>query len=461
MRRRYEMDMTTGPVLKKMIVYCLPILLTSLLQLLYHTADVMVVGRFAGAQALAAVGATVSLFSLMTSLFIGLSVGVSVKISHYYGAGQEKDVGETVHTSVSISFLTGTGLAVLGAWLVPIFLQWMGTPADIFDLSVKYLRIIFFGMPGQMLYNFSSAILRGVGDTKRPLYVLGISGAVNVGFNLLFVVGFGMDVDGVALATILSQYLSAGMMLWCLKKSDTCYRLQWKKLRIHARKAWEILRIGLPAGLQNSLFGISNVLLQTGVNSFGSMVVAASTASESVEDFIYFSMNAIHHGVVAFVGQNTGAAKPERFRKILWSGLGMVLVLGIGMGAGILAFGESLLGLYNSDPAIIRYGMERLTILCASYFLCGIMEVLSGMLRGMGYSMIPFIVSVFGVCVLRIFWLYTVFAQYPTIFVLFSVYPFSWTATALLHGGSLLFLQTKMTRKLLAQRAARAEECPD
>jgi putative MATE family efflux protein len=388
----------------------------------------------------------------MTSLFIGLSVGVSVKVSHYYGAGQEQDVSETVHTALSIGFFTGVGLAVVVVWLVPVFLGWMDTPGDIFSLSVKYLRIIFLGMPGQMLYNFASAILRGVGDTKRPLYVLGISGAVNVGFNLLFVIGIGMDVDGVALATILSQYLSAGMMVWCLCRRDACYGLRWSRLRVHPRKAWEILRIGLPAGLQNSLFGISNVLLQTGVNSFGSMVVAASTASESIEDFIYFSMNAIHHGVVAFVGQNTGAAKPERYRKILWSGLGMVWTIGIVMGAGIYLLGEPLLSIYNSDPAIITYGMERLTILCASYFLCGIMEVFSGMLRGMGYSGMPFLVSVFGVCVLRILWLYTIFARYPTIFVLFSVYPFSWTATTLLLLGSILLLQPRMTRKLLAQR---------
>ena len=452
MKKNYAMDMTQGPILGKMIRYCLPIMLTGILQLLYNAADVIVVGRFAGAQALAAVGSTGSITHLLVSVFLGMSAGVGVKVAQYFGAKAETDLSETVHTSVTVGLVAGVGLSVVGVLCARTFLIWMDTPADVIDLSTKYMRIIFLGMPGQMLYNFAAAVLRSIGDTKRPLYFLTLSGIVNVIMNLFFVIGCGMDVDGVAIATIVSQYLSAILAMLCLIRDEGSHRFEWRKMKIHGQKLREIVYIGLPAGLQSGLFGISNVLLQSGVNSFGSATMAACAAASNIEGFVYTSMYSFHQGVVTVIGQNVGARKPERFHRTLLVSLGLVAVVGIVMGGGVTLLGRPLLSIYNQDPEIIAIGIQRLTVVCVPYFLCGLMDVLSGALRGMGYSLAPFFVSIFGVCGVRILWIYTVFAKFHTVTVLYLSYMVTWSITILCHLICYLILSRKKSRELIAER---------
>ena len=451
---RYEMDMTNGPILKKMIVFCIPVLLSGLLQIFYNAADVVVVGRYAGQQALAAVGSTGSITNLLVSLFLGLSVGVSVVTSQYYGAKEEKNVSETVHTSITVSLLGGIILAVVGFTFARTFLLWMDTPADVIDLSTKYMKICMLGMPAMLLYNFASAILRAIGDTKRPLYFLTISGITNVVMNLFFVIVCGMDVDGVALATIISQYLSAVLVVICLMKSDGCYRLVWKQLCITPQKLGKIARIGLPAGLQSALFNVSNVMIQSSVNSFGSAVMAGNTAAANIENFIYTAMNSVYQGAVTFAGQNVGAKKPERLNRILLVCVCMTSAIGASMGVLFTVFGRPLLGIYNSDPEIISSGLIRLSTIFCLYAIGGIMDVFSGMLRGMGCAIAPFSVSILGVCGVRIVWLLTVFAQFRTLEMLYLSYPVTWVVTASCHCICYIFLKKKLTPRLIAEREA-------
>lgn len=431
--KSYEMDMCNGPLLGKILLFAVPLMLSGILQLLFNAADIVVVGRFAGSQALAAVGSTSSLINLLINVFVGLSVGANVLVARYYGARKDKDVSETVHTAITTSILSGLFLVILGLAAARPLLELMGTPDDVLDQSVLYMRIYFVGMPVLMLYNFGSAILRAVGDTRRPLYFLFAAGVVNVCLNLVFVVGFGMGVDGVGWATVISEHISAILVVRSLMKAPGSLRLDLRKLKIHKKKLKRIVKVGLPAGMQGAIFSISNVLIQSSVNSFGSIAMAGNTASSNVEGFVYTAMNAVYQTNLSFTSQNLGGGKYARINRTLYICLGVVTGVGIALGTGAVLGGRSLLHIYSSDPEVIRYGMLRMTIICSTYFLCGIMDCMVGSLRGMGYSVVPMFVSLAGACGFRVIWVFTVFAAYRSLDVLYISYPVSWAITAAAH----------------------------
>lgn len=430
---KYEIDMCSGPIFKKVVLFALPLMLSGILQLLYNAADIVVVGQFAGSQALAAVGSTSSLINLLTNVFIGLSMGVSVLISKFYGAGQQKDIYETVHTAIALSLICGILIGAVGIAFARPLLHLMGTPDDVLSSAAAYLQIFFMGMPAFMLYNFGSAALRAVGDTRRPLYYLTFSGIINILLNLLFVISFKLDVKGVALATIISQFVSAALIVWCLTKTDGCCRLDLKHIRIYPKKLLSVLRIGLPAGIQGSLFSVSNVLIQSSVNSFQSVAMAGNTAAANLEGFVYTSMNAMSQASLAFTSQNYGAGHMKRIKSIMWICMLSVSVLGLVMGNAFALLGGPLSSIYSPDPDVIAVSVSRLNIVCTTYFLCGAMEVMVGLLRGMGQSLLPTAVSLMGACVFRIIWIYTVFASNRTLTVLYISYPVSWIITVLVH----------------------------
>ncbi len=445
--RRYEIDMISGPMIPRILQFSLPLMLTGILQLLYNAADVIVVGNYAGHQALAAVSSTGSLINLLVNVFFGLSVGASVVIAQSYGAGDTVRVRKAEHTAITLAFFMGIGVGIFGFLMARPMLQWMDSPPDVIDGATLYVKIFFLGMPANMLYNFGAAVLRAAGDTKRPLYYLMISGLVNVLLNLLLVIVFHMDVAGVAIATVISQVVSMVLVLLCLLRSSGVLKLNLKECRIEKKSLLAMIRIGLPAGLQGSLFSISNVLIQSSINSFGSLVVAGNGVASNIEGFVYTAMNAQHQAAMTFASQNYGAGKYDRVRKTLWCCLGIVTVIGLGMGLLVLALGPQLLGLYNSNPDVISYGMVRMRIILPTYFLCGMMDVMVGQLRGIGYSIMPMIVSLTGACLLRIVWILTVFAATPTQQVLYLSYPVSWGVTFLIHLLCYLLVAKKRLRK--------------
>ncbi len=440
------MDMCRGSILGKVVSFSIPLILTGILQLLYNAADIIVVGQFSGKEALAAVGSTSSLINLLVNVFLGLSVGTSVAVAQSYGANDPQGVQQTVHTSVALALISGVAIGAVGFTFARPLLAWMGTPADVVDGASLYIRIYFIGMPVNMLYAFGSAILRGVGNTRQPLAFLMVAGIINVVLNLLFVIVFHMSVAGVALATIISQGVSAVLVLRCLIHSTGSVRFSFAEMRIHRDSLRKICKIGLPAGLQSTLFSISNVLIQSSINTFGSVVMAGNAASGSLEGFVYTSMNSICQACLTFVGQNAGARQYRRVRKTLWVCLGTVTVVGIFMGGLCTLFGAPLIGIYNADPQVIAEGVKRLTIICSTYFICGIMEVLVGQLRGLGYSIVPAIATLGCVCVLRIVWVYTVFELYPSVETLMWSYPISWLLAALFHVGTYLVVSRRMPR---------------
>ena len=423
------MDMTQGRLLTQVLVFALPIMLSGILQLLFNAADTIVVGRFAGNEALAAVGSVGSLNNMIISLFIGLSVGANVLVARYTGSRNDRAVSDTVHTSVLLSLAGGVLLMIIGVLLARPLLELMGSPEDVIDLAVLYVRIIFLGMPVQMLYNFCAAILRAVGDTQRPLYYLTIAGVVNVLLNLVFVILFHLSVAGVALATIISQTISALLVTRALLNMEGPTRLFLNRLRIHPGKLREIIRIGLPAGIQSSVFSLSNVVIQSSVNSFGSVVIAGNAASSNVGNFVYQAMNTFQQAITCFAGQNIGARKPRRIVSAMKVCMFWAVSFGLVLGMLSCVFGTQLLSLFSADPAVIAAGMERQIIVCAPYFLCGMMDVMTGALRGIGYSLLPMIVSILGACAFRLFWVFTVFAAYPTLPCLMLSYPVSWLLT--------------------------------
>lgn len=431
--KSYEIDMCSGPLLGKMLLFSIPLMFSGILQLLFNAADMIVVGRFAGSSALAAVGATSSLINLLINVFIGLSIGSNVLVAHYRGAGQDKDVNDTVHTAIATSLISSIFLGVLGFCISNPLLRLMGTPEDVLVQSTLYMRIYFIGIPALLLYNFGSSILRAVGDTKRPLYYLVIAGVVNVCLNLFFVIVLHMGVAGVALATILSQCVSAGLIVKCLLGlTDSC-RLELSKLHIYADKLKRIMKIGLPAGFQGALFSISNVLIQSSINSFGPIAMAGNAAAVNLEGFIYTAMNTFHQTALNFTSQNMGARKYGRIKKVLLLCLILVCAVGALMGYTGLYIGNDLLRIYSSDAEVISFGMLRMKIIFSTYFACGLMDVAVGSIRGMGYSVLPMIVSLLGACGLRILWIYTVFAQHRTLSVLYISYPVTWTITFCVH----------------------------
>lgn len=445
-KKTYEIDMCHGPLFGKILLFSVPLMLSGILQLLFNAADVVVVGRFAGSQSLAAVGSTSSLINMLTNIFIGLSVGTNVLIAHYYGAGQEKEVSDTVHTSVLLSVVCGIILTVMGVGLAKPLLELMGTPEDVLDKAALYMRIYFVGMPVMLLYNFGSSILRAIGDTKRPLYYLTAAGVVNVALNLFFVITMQMDVAGVALATILSQCISAGCIVMCLMKTGGSFRLIPRQLRIHKGKLLRIMRIGLPAGMQGAIFSVSNVLIQSSVNSFGSLVMAGNTAASNIEGFVYTAMNAMHQTAVSFTGQNLGGKQFNRINKVLFQCLIIVAVVGLVFGNGAAYFGRHILRLYSSDGEVIGYGMIRLSIICTFYCLCGMMDTMVGAIRGLGYSVMPMVVSLIGACGLRVLWVMTVFQWERTLLCLYISYPVSWAITFLAHAVCYAVVRKRMKK---------------
>lgn len=445
--RSYEMDMCNGPIFSKIVAFALPLMLSGILQLLFNAADIIVVGRFAGSESLAAVGSTSSLINLLVNVFIGLSIGANVLVAQYYGAQRRKDLQETVHTAMLLAAMGGALLVVLGVLLADPLLEMMGTPEDVLPLAALYMKIYFVGMPVTLVYNFGSAILRAVGDTRRPLYFLLTAGIINVVLNLIFVIIFSMGVAGVALATVLSQCVSAALIVQCLVRSDAPYRLRKDRLRITPQKLAQIARIGLPAGLQGAIFSISNVLIQSSVNSFGSVAMAGNTAAANIEGFVYTSMNAVYQTALSFTSQNFGAKKFERMTRILFYCLGLVMVVGIVMGGGAVLLGRPLLGIYSSDPRVIQYGIDRLRIISGPYFLCGIMDTMVGGLRGIGCSVVPMLVSLTGACAFRVVWIFTAFAMNRTLQTLYLSYPVSWTITFLAHVVCYIVIRRKMAKK--------------
>jgi putative MATE family efflux protein len=433
MKKTYEIDMCNGPLFGKIILFAVPLMLSGILQLLFNAADIVVVGRFSGPHALAAVGATSSLINLLVNLFIGLSIGANVLTAQCYGAKDDKNMSETVHTAILVSIVSGVILIAVGMFLAKPLLSLMATPPEVLDSAALYMKIYFAGMPAMMAYNFGAAILRAIGDTRRPLYFLFVSGIVNVIFNLFFVIVFKMGVAGVALATVISQVISAVLVLRCLMKSEGSYRLELKKLHIYKDKLIRMARVGLPAGLQGAIFSISNVLIQSSVNSFGSIAMAGNTAAGNLEGFVYTAMNSIYQTALSFTSQNMGAHNYKRIRKILGICLLTVSVIGLVMGIGTALFGNQLLSIYSTDPEVIAYGERRLIILCVPYLFCGLMDVTVGSLRGMGYSFMPMVVSLLGACVFRVVWIFTVFQWHRSLFTLYISYPISWALTATVH----------------------------
>ena len=448
--RKYEMDMCSGPLLSKILIYAVPLIASGILQLLFNAADMVVAGRFAGNVALGAVGSTSSLINLLINMFIGMSVGTNVLVAHFYGADRKEELGQTVHTSIGLSLISGFVLGIAGFCLAGPLLSLMGTPDDILPHAVMYMRIYFIGVPGMLLYNFGSAILRAIGDTKRPLYYLLFAGVINVALNLFLVIVLEIGVAGVALATIISQFISAALVIRCLIKEEGAYHLDIRSIRLYPDKVIRILRVGLPAGFQGAVFSISNVLIQASVNSFGSIAVAGNTAALNLEGFVFNAMNAFHQTALSFTSQNMGAKKMERVKKIMWTCLGCVTVLGLAMGLSGLYFAEKLLSIYSTDAEVVAYGYQRLLIIMSTYFLCGVMDVMVGSIRGMGYSIMPMVVSLLGACGLRVVWIFTVFAFYRSPQVLYISYPVTWTVTFVVHF--VCFLLGYRTKKKFLDR---------
>ena len=441
-----QQTMLQGPLLGSIISYTIPIILTSILQLLFNAADLVVVGRFCGSISVAAVGATGSITALIVNLFIGLSVGAGVTVAHGVGSREDEVVHRTVHTAIPMALVSGAVLTVLGILLSETLLTMMGTPETVLPLSSLYMKIYFAGITFTMVYNFAASILRAVGDTKSPLIFLTIAGVINVVMNLIFVTVFHMNVAGVALATTISQAFSAVAMVVVLMKRTDAAKLYLKKMRFYGEQMKKMIRIGLPAGIQSSLFSISNVMIQSSVNSFGDVLMSGNAASQNIEGFLYVAMNSFHQTAVNYIGQNVGAKQYDRVKKIVWICLACVLVVGLGMGTMICGFGEQLLSIYITDSAeAVHWGLVRLSIIARFYFLCGLMDVTIGALRGMGASLSPMIISVLGVCGVRIGWIATIFQipRFHTPECLYSSYIFSWTLTFLIQ----LFVFVKIYRK--------------
>ena len=434
--KKNAQNMLQGPLFWSILSYTVPIILTSVLQLLFNAADLVVVGRFCGSISVAAVGATGSITNLLVNFFVGLSVGAGVTVAHALGSREDQVVHRTVHTALPTALISGLVLTVVGVTFADTFLGLMGTPDNVLALSSVYMKIYFAGITFTMVYNFCAAILRAVGDTKSPLIFLSAAGVINVALNLVFVTVLHMNVAGVALATAISQAISAiAVVIVLMKRTDAC-RLELKKMRFYRIQLFKMLRIGLPAGIQSSLFSISNVLIQSSVNSFGDIFMSGNAASGNIEGFLYVTMNSFHQTAVNFIGQNMGAQQYSRVKKILWVCLGSVGIVGLSLGLLMWTFGEQLLSIYITDSAqAITYGMIRMTYLAMPYFLCGLMDVSTGALRGMGASFTPMVISVLGVCGIRIGWIMTIFRipQFHTPQCLYISYAISWTVTFLIQ----------------------------
>lgn len=451
MSKSRAVDMTSGPLFPKVIMFVLPLMASGILQLLFNAADVMVVGKFAGSLALAAVGSNGSLINLLVNVFISLSIGVNVLVARYFGSQEYKDLSKCVHSAIGISVLLGIVVTVIGIVFSRPMLILMQTDPEVLPLAALYLKIYFLGMPATLVYNFGAAILRAVGDTERPLRFLTIAGLINVVLNLIFVVVFHLDVAGVAIATVVSQYVSAFLVVRCLMKSDGVYQLHLKSIRLHGKIILQIVLIGVPAGLQSFFFSFSNVIIQSSVNTFGYVTMAANSAAGNLDGFIYVALNSVYLAALSFTSQNYGAKRIERIKRLFFVCPIITLSIAAVICPLVYFFGPKLLSLYisGSDPdrdAILSAGMIRLKYLGLTYWLCGIMEVLTGFLRGLGKTWMPMIISVFGACIFRVVWIYTVFAANPTLEILYLSYPISWIITPAAHAITLIFVYRKKCR---------------
>ena len=451
--RRYGIDMSQGSIFKNIILFAFPLMLTNILQLLYNAADLVVVSRWAGNDAMAAVGATGSLSALITNIFTGFSLGASVLVSRRYGSRDSEGVHKAVHTSMMIGIISGACALVAGEIFSKPLLILLGTPeGSVLDGASLYMSIIYMGIPAAMIFNFGAAVMRAIGDTKRPLYILASTGIINVVLNLILVIGFHFGVAGVAIATITANYLSAAAVLYYLIRSDTIYRLDVKKLHLHKDEAREILRIGLPAGLQNSIFSLSNMTIQSAVNSFGTAAIAGSAAGGNIEGFVYTSMNSFYQATVTSVSQNYGAKNEKRIYKSILVAVGCVAVVGLVLGLMSAVFARQLLGIYitNSEEAM-AFGIKRMIVTGVPYFLCGVMEVLTGALRGMGYSVVTAVNSLIGICGIRVAWIFTVLPLRRTAEVLFLCWPLSWIVVIFMHIICFFFIRKRAIRRMYGE----------
>lgn len=438
---KYEIDMCNGTLMDKLISFSLPLMLSGILQLLFNAVDIIVVGRFTGSQALAAVGSTTALINIFTNLFIGISLGANVLAARFYASGKEKEMSETVHTSITLALISGLVMALAGVLLARFALNLMGTPNDVIDQSVLYMKIYFLGMPFFMLYNYGAAILRAVGDTKRPLFFLVISGMTNAVLNLVLVIVFHMGVAGVAIGTIVSQLISSILVLRCLYTSNTSYRLYFSKLGIKTQYLKQIFQVGIPAGIQSTVINLSNALLQSSVNSFGSVAMAGYTAANNIFGFLYMSVNAVTQSCMSFTSQNYGVKKLKRMDRVLLDCMILSVGVTLTLGCGAYFFGPELLKIYTSDADVIRCGVEVLAFTTVPYFCCGIMDLLPGALRGMGYSGVPMILSIIGTVGTRIVWIFGLFPAHRSLSFLFISYPVSWILTILMQAVCFCFVR--------------------
>ena len=441
---KYEIDMCNGSILDKLVSFSIPLMLSGILQLLFNAVDIIVVGQFTGNEALAAVGSTTALINVFVNLFIGISLGASVLAARFYATGQEKEMSETVHTSITLALISGIAMGIIGVIAAKGALELMDTPNNVLNLSTLYMRIYFMGMPFFMLYNYGAAILRAVGDTKRPLLFLIISGATNVGLNLLLVIQFHLGVAGVAIATVISQCISCILVLRCLYLSDGSYQLRFNKLGMKTRYVKQIFQIGIPAGIQSTIINFSNVLLQSSVNSFGSVAMAGYTAANNILGFLYVSVNSITQACMSFTSQNYGVRKFKRMDKVLLECLGLTVIVALVLGGGSYLFGAELMHIYTKSTKVIECGVDIMLYTTVTYFLCGIMDLLPGALRGMGHSTVPMILSVIGTVGTRIVWIYVIFPCHRSLDFLFISYPVSWLLTIVMQVICFYFVRKKV-----------------
>ena len=443
-KNRFEIDMCNGSIMNKLISFSIPLMISGILQLAFNAVDIVVVGRFSGSESLAAVGSTTALINVFTNLFIGISLGANVLAARFYAAGREKEMSETVHTAITFAIISGVVMALVGLFFSRGALELMGTPDNVINLSTLYMKIYFLGMPFFMLYNYGAAILRAVGDTKRPLLFLIVAGVINACLNLLLVIAFHLGVAGVAIATVTAQFVSCVLVLRCLYKSDSSYQLRFSKLMIKKVYLGQIFQVGIPAGIQSTVINFSNALLQSSVNSFGSTAMAGYTAANNILGFLYASINSVTQACMSFTSQNYGVRKFKRMDKVLIDCAILSVGASLVFGCGAYIFGDKVLMIYTNSEDVIKCGVEILSITTVPYFLCGIMDLFPGALRGMGYSLVPMILSVIGTVGMRIFWIFVIFPSHRTLYDLFISYPASWTATIIMQVICFLVVRRKV-----------------
>lgn len=448
-RNRYEIDMCNGSIMDKLISFSIPLMLSGILQLLFNAVDIIVVGRFAGSQALAAVGSTTALINVFTNLFIGVSLGANVLAARFYASGRKKEMSETVHTSILFALLSGIVMVFVGLFFSRAALELMDTPADVIDQSALYMQIYFAGMPFFMLYNYGAAILRAVGDTKRPLFFLVIAGVINAGLNLFLVIVLHLGVAGVAIATVIAQMISCILVLRCLYQSTGSYQLRISRLTLKWTYLKQIFQVGIPAGIQSTVINFSNVLLQSSVNSFGSVAMAGYTAANNIFGFLFAAVNSITQACMSFTSQNYGVGKWKRMDRVLLNCMLLTVIVSLVLGGGSYLFGPELLRIYTSDAAVIQCGMEILLYTTVTYFMCGIMDLFPGALRGMGCSAVPMLLSVIGTVGTRVVWIFMVFPKYRSLDILFISYPASWLVTIALQVVCYYFVRKKVKSEFL------------